>query len=172
MYCPRKHSGSMPAEQAQPQRTRGGIVLRQTMPITTVVDTHRHAMWDYTVPTRGAFLICTAMCLSGRRTGGVLIQEAQLSIRGGQTKAPTVSFGAAPGPLPVRPCVRPSATTTPPVTATSPLASVSVSNSSKPLFERMKNRALRKEWSAAGLAKRGASPKGPCQQAQPRCKNS
>jgi len=33
------------------------------------------------------------------------------------------------------------------------LASVSVSNSSKPMFERMKNRALRKERNAAGLAK-------------------
>jgi len=52
------------------------------------------------------------------------------------------------------------------------VASVLVSNSSKPMFERMKNRALRKERSAAGLAKRGASPKGPGKQAKPRCKNS
>jgi len=50
------------------------------------------------------------------------------------------------------------------------LASVSVSNSSKPMFGRMKNRALRQERSAADLAKRGASPKGPGKQAKPRSK--
>jgi len=44
---------------------------------------------------------------------------------------------------------------------------VSVSNSSKSMFGRMKNRALRQERSAAGLAQRGASPIGPCQQAKP-----
>ena len=39
------------------------------MRITPIVDTHRHVMWAYTVPTLGAFLICTAMCGSGQRIG-------------------------------------------------------------------------------------------------------
>ena len=38
-----------------------------------------------------------AMYGSGQRIGTVLIRETQLSIRGGQTMAPTVSIGAAPG---------------------------------------------------------------------------
>jgi formylglycine-generating enzyme required for sulfatase activity len=47
-------------------------------------------------------------------------------------RAPPVSFGAAPGTIAARTCVRPTATTsTPPATAPTISASVSVSNSSK-----------------------------------------
>ncbi|MDB3958693.1 hypothetical protein N9408_07260, partial [Opitutales bacterium] len=46
-------------------------------------------------------------------------------------RAPPVSIGAAPGTIPARTCVRPTATTTPPATAPTVLASVSVSNSSE-----------------------------------------
>ena len=41
MYYPRKRSGSMPAGQARPRRTRGGIVLLPTMRITPIVDTRQ-----------------------------------------------------------------------------------------------------------------------------------
>jgi hypothetical protein len=41
------------------------------MRIITAVDIPKLVMWAYTVPTPGAFLICTAMCGSGRRTGTV-----------------------------------------------------------------------------------------------------
>ena len=55
------------------------------------------AMWVSTVPTHGAFLICTAMCGSGRPTGTqhtVRVHRLILRVR---LRAPTVSFGAAPG---------------------------------------------------------------------------
>ena len=97
MYCPRKRSGSMPAVQARPRRTRGGIVLPRAMRITRVVDTHRHGMWAYTVPTPGAFLICTAMCGSGRRTGTQYTVREHRPILRVQLRAPAVSIGAAPG---------------------------------------------------------------------------
>ena len=79
------------------------------MRITPIVDTHRHAMWAYTVPTLGAFLICTEMCGSGRRIGTQhTVREHRLILRV-QLRAPTVSIGAAPGSIPARTCVRPSA---------------------------------------------------------------
>ncbi len=68
MYCPRKRSGSMPAGQARPRRTRGGIdYLEQCELLKSGYS--QTVMWAYTVPTLGAFLICMAMCGSGRRTG-------------------------------------------------------------------------------------------------------
>ena len=76
------------------------------MRITPIVDTHRHAMWAYTVPTLGAFLICTAMCGSGRRTGTQhTVREHRPTLRV-QLRAPTVSLGAAPGARYGRSCVR------------------------------------------------------------------
>ncbi len=64
---------------------------------TAIVDTHRHVMWAYTVPTLGAFLICTEMCGSGRRTGTQhTVREHRLILRV-RLRAPTVSIGAAPG---------------------------------------------------------------------------
>ena len=111
--------------------SRGEIALLQTMPITTIVDTRRHGMWASTVPTHGAFLICMAMYGSGQRTGTPhTVREHRLILRV-LPRAPSVSIGAALGPLAVRPCVRPTATTTTPVTATATSASVSVSNSSE-----------------------------------------
>ena len=127
MYYPRKRSGSMPAVQARPRRIRGGIVLPRAMRITPIVDTHRHVMWAYTVPTLGAFLICTEMCGSGRRTGTQhTVREHRLILRV-QRRAPTVSIGAAPGTIPARTCVRPTASASPPATVPPALASVSVS---------------------------------------------
>jgi formylglycine-generating enzyme required for sulfatase activity len=111
--------------------------------------------------------------------------------------------GVVPGTSTGRTCVLLSATTTPRATATTTLASVSVSKSSsqrreegvirlayffpwsdrvdcrvgfqgnpsrnhKALDGRMTDRLTSKWRSAAGLAKRGVSPKGPCQQAEPR----
>ena len=70
MYCPRKRSGSMPAEQARPRRTRGGILLVNSMQCELHGnDANQTQMSGSTVPTHGAFLICTAMCGSGQRTG-------------------------------------------------------------------------------------------------------
>ena len=60
-------------------------------------------MWGSTVPTPGAFLICTAMCGSGQRTGTqhtVLEHRPTLRV---QPTGSTVSIGAAPGSVPARP---------------------------------------------------------------------
>ena len=60
------------------------------------------------VPTPGAFLICMAMCGSGRRTGTVhTVREHRLilRVRHGLRRV----FGAAPGTMPARTCVRPTA---------------------------------------------------------------
>ena len=108
MYYPRKRSGSMPAEQARPRRTRGGIDIHRAMRIITAI-LDKLLMWGSTVPTPGAFLICTAMCGSGRRTGTQHTVREHRPILRVQPRAPTVSFGAAPGAIPARTCVRPTA---------------------------------------------------------------
>ena len=46
-----------------------GDSITAAMPITQAVDIPKPVMWAYTMPTPGAFLICTGMCGSGRRTG-------------------------------------------------------------------------------------------------------
>ncbi len=83
-------------------------------------------MWGSTVPTPGAFLICTAMCGSGQRTGTQHTVREHRPILRVRLRAPTVSIGAAPGTIPARTCVRPTATTLPQHRATTS-ASVSVS---------------------------------------------
>ena len=106
MYCPRKRSGSMPAEQARPRRTRGVLIsIRAMRIITAILD--KLLMWGSTVPTPGAFLICTAMCGSGQRTGTQHTVREHRPILRVQLRAPPVSFGAAPGTIPARTCVRP-----------------------------------------------------------------
>ena len=98
MYCPRKRSGSMPAEQARPRRTRGVLIsIRAMRIITAILD--KLLMWGSTVPTPGAFLICTAMCGSGQRTGTQHTVLEHRPILRVQLRAPTVSFGAAPGTI-------------------------------------------------------------------------
>ena len=82
-------------------------------------------MWAYTVPTPGAFLICTAMCGSGQRTGTQHTVREHRPILRVQLRAPTVSFGAAPGHTGTT-CVRPPRTRNP-STRTTASASVSVS---------------------------------------------
>ena len=64
--CPRKPSGSMPAVQAQTRGTLWGDTITSTMRIILVVDIPKLVMWDYTMPTPGAFLICMAMYANGR----------------------------------------------------------------------------------------------------------
>ena len=63
--------------------------------------------------------------------GVAMHQEHKLihSMRG--PRAPTVSFGAAPGTIQARTCVRHPVPTTTPAAVTATSASVSVSNSSK-----------------------------------------
>ena len=68
MFCPPKLSGSMPAGQARPRLTRGEIPLPPAMPIITKQSVRR-PMLASTVPTPGAFLICTGMCGSGLPIG-------------------------------------------------------------------------------------------------------
>ena len=63
--------------------------------ITAILD--KLLMWGSTVPTPGAFLICMAMCGSGRRTGTQHTVLEHRPILRVQPRAPTVSFGAAPG---------------------------------------------------------------------------
>ena len=129
MYCPRKRSGSMPAEQARPRRTRGVLIsIRAMRIITAILD--KLLMWGSTVPTPGAFLICMAMCGSGRRTGMQhTVLEHRLILRV-QLRAPTVSSGRLldnTGAY-LRSAYRARYT---PATATTASASVSVSNSSE-----------------------------------------
>ena len=118
---PRKRSGSMPAEQARPRRTRGGIALRRAMLIT---------VWDYqvvpkpvmlahTIRTPGAFSICMAMWRSGRRTGMQDTVQMHRPILRARLRARRTSFGShgvVPFSTTGRPCVPLSATTTTPRT--------------------------------------------------------
>ena len=107
-----------------------GDSITRAMRITCDSGYSQTAMWAYTVPTLGAFLICTEMCGSGRRTGTQhTVREHRLILRV-QLRAPTVSIGAAPGAIPARTCVRPTATRTP-STRNGTSASVSVSKSSQ-----------------------------------------
>ena len=69
-------------------------------------------MWAYTVPTPGAFLICTAMCGSGQRTGTQHTVREHRPILRVQLRAPTVSSGRLLD-IPARTCVRPPAATHP-----------------------------------------------------------
>ena len=59
-----------------------GDTITSTMRITDSMDDRKHAMWASTVPTPGAFLICTEMCGSGRRTGTqYTVREHRLILR-------------------------------------------------------------------------------------------
>ena len=127
MYCPRKRSGSMPAEQARPRRTRGVLIsIRAMRIITAILD--KLLMWGSTVPTLGAFLICTAMCGSGQRTGTQhTVLEHRLILRV-QLRAPPCLRGGS-WSIPARPAFGLPHLRTPATAHTS--ASVSVSNSSE-----------------------------------------
>ena len=130
MYCPRKRSGSMPAEQARPRRTRGGIDNHRAMRITR--DSGYSQTRDVglsTVPTLGAFLICMAMCGSGQRTGTQHTVREHRPILRVQLRAPTVSSGRLLEQYrrDLRSAYRSYSTPAPHTTS----ASVSVSNSSE-----------------------------------------
>ena len=111
MYCPRKRSGSMPAEQARPRRTRGVIDINPAMRIITAI-LDKLLMWGYTVPTPGAFLICTAMCGSGQRTGTQHTVREHRPILRVQLRAPPCPSGRLLDNTGTT-CVRPPASHTP-----------------------------------------------------------
>ena len=76
MFSPRKPSGSMPAGQARPRRTRGAMILIPPELIITgteeglqVMILNKPVMWVSMPPTRGAFLTCTEMSGNGSATG-------------------------------------------------------------------------------------------------------
>ena len=127
MYCPRKRSGSMPAEQARPRRIRGGMISIEQCELYAMI--RQHADVGHTVPTLGAFLICMAMCGSGRRTGTQHTVREHRPILRVRLRAPTVSIGAAPGAY--RRVLRSADRSYAPQHRTTASASVSVSNSSE-----------------------------------------
>ena len=117
MYCPRKRSGSMPAGQARPRRTPGGIALpaecellkqwihRQTPRCGLIranpwgfFDMHGN-VWEWTADWYGGYS-------SGAQTdpGGPATGSARV-VRGGSWD------------VPARPCVRPTAAPTTPAPA-------------------------------------------------------
>ena len=95
MYYPRKHSGSMPAGQARPPRTRGETQSVQAMLIGIMgMMLTKRKMLVSTVPTHGAFLICMEMFGNGRRMLGEVTQRVPKPIRSTQvTRAPFEAFG-------------------------------------------------------------------------------
>ena len=84
----------------------GDDIHRAMRIITAILD--KLLMWGSTVPTPGAFLICMAMCGSGRRTGTQhTVREHRLILRV-QLRAPPCLRGGS-WSIPARPCVRPTA---------------------------------------------------------------
>ena len=130
MYCPRKRSGSMPAEQARPRRTRGGMQLLPTMRITGVWNTWQDRdvglysanpwgffdmhgnVWEWTADWYALYSSGAQTDPEGPATGSYRVY------RGGSWR------------IPARTCVRPAATTHPSCRY-STSASVSVSKSSQ-----------------------------------------
>ena len=102
--CPRKRSGSMPAGQARPRRTRGAMILIPPVPIIIgmAVDDQetilsKPVMWVSMRPTPGAFLTCREMCGNGSATGRrtiLLVPRLTLRVR---HRARLGSRGVVPG---------------------------------------------------------------------------
>ena len=128
MYCPRKRSGSMPAEQARPRRTRGGIDIPSSNAnynsnIGQTADVGQYSanpwgffdmhgnVWEWTADWYAAYSSGAQTDPEGPATGSYRV------LRGGSWT------------IPARTCVRPTAHSNP-STATPASASVSVSNSS------------------------------------------
>ena len=109
----------------------GSIRLRRAMPITHRVVLAKRVMRATMPRILGAFLICTEMCGSGRRTGTELTVREHRPIPQDRLRAPAVFVGAGLGTLQARPCVRPPASASPRAIATTTSAFVSVSNSSE-----------------------------------------
>ena len=109
----------------------GGIRLRRAMLITHRVVLARRVMWATMRPTLGAFSICTEMSGSGPRTGtGTYSSGAQTDPTGPASGSSRVHSGRV---LDIRhgPAFGHRAATAPRASATTPSASVSVSNSSE-----------------------------------------
>ena len=110
-----------------------GDEYNSSKPITTGIMIGRQTNLDVGqyVQTHGAFLICTEMCGSGRRTGTQhTVREHRLILRV-RLRAPTVSFGAAPGTIRFGPAFGLPRLRRPQLPQQQHSASVSVSNSSK-----------------------------------------
>ncbi len=125
MCCPRKRSGSMPAGQARPPRTRGEMISIPPVPIIigmadrmmeTIIS--KPVMWVSMRPTHGAFLTCREMCGNGSATGRrtiLLVPRLTLRVR---HRARIGSSGVVPGATAGRTCVLLSAATHPRAPAT------------------------------------------------------
>ena len=160
----------MPAEPVRPRYTRGEIRLRRATPITHRVVLAKRVMRATMPRILGAFLICTEMCGSGRRTGTELTVREHRPIPQDRHRAPAVFFGAGLGALQARSCVRPPAATTPRATATAALASVLVSKSNRQGAKDGRMTDIATKRGRAGLAwtKGAVAQKGHDRHAEPR----
>ena len=121
MFYPPSRNGNMPAGRERPPHTHGVIVSPARMRIIMPADIRRPVMWGCMRPTRGAFLDMHGMW-DGPRTGTnyptgnpVVDPWTGIGLVG--------SYGVVPGSS-----LRSLSASAPPVPATTPLASVSVSN--------------------------------------------
>ena len=136
MCCPRKRSGSMPAGQARPPRTRGEMISIPPVPIIigmadrmmeTIIS--KPVMWVSMRPTHGAFLTCREMCGNGSATGRrTILLVPRLIPEGPASGSYRVSRGGS-WSTPGRSCVLLGARITP-SSRTHPSASVLVSKQS------------------------------------------
>ena len=104
MFCPRRPSGSMPAGQARPRRTRGAMIL--IPPVPTIIGMEliiqemilsKLVMWGSMRPTPGAFLTCREMCGNGSATGRRTILPVPRPIPRVRHRARFGSDGVVPG---------------------------------------------------------------------------
>ena len=124
-------------------------------------------MWGNMHRIHGAFSICMEMCGNGRRTGTRHTPPAiRWLTQPDRHRARIGSSGVVPGTTMERTCVQLSATTSPPATAPTPLASVLVSKSSSKgaRYGRMTDIAegkggARRAWTKGATAQMGHASK-------------
>ena len=117
----------MPAEPVRVRCIRGEMILMRPTPIVDRVVLAIRVMRATMPRILGAFLICTEMCGSGRRTGTELTVREHRPIPQVRHRARPGSHGVVPGPTTERTCVLLSAAATPRAAAPTTLASVLVS---------------------------------------------